>query len=353
MSFEKFSPVRAVMFWGGDYKCPLLRLGMFKYVFEPLRMDFPEGEKDVEHAVNVVFEYASMAKLYFEKDLIQLIENTKQSTGRRSKPSELPFWKTAVKYRYSMIEPMAMTKSMNMSQHVASATSFEKITPNPVINIRDLAYSDNTLHFLHNLVYKRFHENPVSLVRSIVKYMNDNSDASNIYICNILYSLVKAHKAGLGVNLILRTRGLPKGCLCLGKNNVKVKRVLDAFTIKMCPWCYKPVNVVYKKKSSVGGSHKSEIFTDEYTNRPLYCTEKNHRGIMVFPLISFDGRSFFVNDLEWKINSGFSRVFTIESYTNGIRMVVLNKLTQSVIYVPIEVDVEECGDTCLICINKK
>lgn len=351
---SKLSPVRAVMFWNGDYSNPLVRLGMHEYVFKPLKLAFPTNENNYRHAVDVLMDYVMMTTLYFEEHLVRLLDTAKQTQSAMrtlsAKPPGKPFWKMAVKYYTLTVEAMAATKSMSMSQHVASAASFDDIIPNPVMPIDQLAYTESTLRFLHDLSYRLFHENPVFLTRLLVKYMKDaTEDARNIHVCNLLYSLVKSHKARFSVNLIVGARPLPPGIMCFGRRNMNVKRVLDLFTVKMCPFCCRPVNVAVKKKSSAGGAHRSQIFTDDYTQEPLYCVEKNHRGIISYPLVSYDGDEFYINELEWTINGGFSRVFTVSQQGGKARMVILNKQTRAILYVPVETDAGQCGDTCLIC----
>lgn len=347
------------MFWDGDYSNPMVRLGMHEYVFKPLRVPFPHGQIEYQHAVDATFEYVSMTSLMFEDDLRQMIETQSGTLSTsRNKPAGYEFWRTAVKYSACTVEAMATSKSMTLSKHVASATSFESIVPSPILDIRDLAYTEETLRFLHDLTYGLFHQNPVYMTRALVKYMKQaisDGKAENIHMCNHLYSLVKSHKAGLAVNLVINAKSLPKCLLCFGKKNVNVRRILELFTIKMCPWCCKPVNVVVKKKSSVGGAHRSQIFTDDYTQEPLYCMEKNHRGILRFPLIAFTGGSFVSNDLVWTINSRFTQVFTVQPSPKGrgARMAILNQQTRAVVYVPVETDLDDCQNTCLLCTSIK
>lgn len=349
------SPVRAVMFWNGDYTSPVVKLGMHEYVFKPLGVPFPAIQTEYKNAVNLTLEYTLMKSLLFNKDFVEMIKNPskKITAAHKDKPTGYPFWQTAVKYCAVTVETMASVKSKKLCQHVASATSFESIVPGPILDINRLAYTEQTLKFLHNLTYGLFHDNPVILTRALTRYMRQaatNGKAENIHICNHLFSLVKSHKAGLSVNLVIYASRLPRS-LCFGNKNVEMRKVLDLFTVKMCPWCYKPTNMLVKKKLSAGGAHRSQISTDDYTQEPLFCAEKNRKGILHFPLIAhLGGDSFVTNKLEWTINSRVTLVFGVQSSAKGgVRLVISNKQTHAVVYVPVESNPEDRQLTCLIC----
>lgn len=344
------------MFWNGDYSSEVVRLGMYVYVFKPLGMKLPNDNSKYKRAVDITFEYVTMASLSFVDDFVNAIKNMQDTpagiltniTEGTSKRPGYQFWKVANKYNSTSIETVATTKSKILSGHVAEARSFDQIVPSPVIDSKELAYSDETLRFLHDLSYRRYHENPVGLTRSLVGYMKKviGTPVSNIHVGSFLLSLVKSHRACTAVKLILRVRQLPG--LCLGIKNKDVRRIMDLFTVKMCPWCCKPVNVVVKKKASAGAAHRSHIFTDDYTHELLFCTEKNNRGIMFFPLVSVGCDGVYANDLEWTIDSGFTRVFTIETTCTGVRMVIYNRKTGAQLYVPAAIDGGFCG-RCITC----
>jgi hypothetical protein len=347
---RRLSPVRAVMFWTGDYSSGLVRLGMYEYVFKPLGLDLPDDAVRYNRAVDLAFDYATMESLSFEKDFVQAVRDLRCDPPSTAipKPAGFHFWKVSSRYFTTSVESVATNKSISLSGHVADAESFDDIVPSPVLDIGDLAYSDETMGFLHDLSYTRYHENPVGLTRSLVGYMKSvvGTPVENIHVGSFLHSLVKSHKASLAVKLTLRSRKI--GGPCLGPRNRDVKRILDTFTVKVCPWCCKPVNVVVKKKSSAGAAHRSHIFTDDYTQELLYCTEKNHRGIMSYPLLSIGEDGFYANDFEWTINSGFTRVFAVQNTPTGTRMIIFNKKTEALLYVPVIVDTDPCG-CCLTC----
>ena len=144
---------------------------------------------------------------------------------------------------------------------------------------------------------------------------------------------------------------LPRNCgICFGPRNRNVRRVMEHYTIAVCPFCQKPVNVAVKKKSSVGGAHKGKIFTDEYTQEPLYCTEKNHLGILKFPLLTWHKGSLYSNELTWEINAGLTRIFSIRAGFGAASMVITNKVTGAVMYTPVET-AAECTNEHENCIN--
>lgn len=331
-----------------SYSDALVKLGMYEYVFKPLELPFPNDEANYKQAVDATLDYVYMNSETFEDDFVRMVKNFPEKKYKKS-ATKWPFWKAAVKYRSCTIENMVSTKSLKASKHVASATSFEDIVPSSILDINNLAYREENLKFLHDLTYRFFHENPAYVTRALVKYMNHTKNAENMYVCNHLYTLVKSHKAGLAINYVINAKPLPEG-LCFGKRNVNVRRVLEFFTIKICPWCCKPVNVVAKKKSSAGGAHVSQLFTDDYTQEPLFCVEKNRRGIWEFPLIAFSDR-FVANELVWAINKGATRAFTIQASCGGVRMVVIDQKSRQNVYVPVEIKLDDCQNTCLLCVK--
>lgn len=352
-----FSPLRAVMFWNGDYKNKLVRLAMLEYIYKPLGMTLPMDDKLFARHVDAVFDYATlMGPLMFEKDILAAIRTTPQPTQSRAirKPG-FRFWKLASKYSTLSIETVAASKSKDLSGHVADAEAFDNITPKRILGISELSYSEDTLRFIHDLSYRRYHENPVVLTRSLVKYMNGvtGTPTQNIHVSNLLRSMVKAHQKSLACKLVLRARKLHGASFCLGVRNKRVKRLLETFTVKMCPSCCKPVNVVTKKKSPAGAAHRSHIFTDDYTDEVLYCLEKSNRGIMSYPLVSIgDDGVAYANDLEWTINGGLTKVFSVELARNPpqARMVIRSRPTNEM-YTPVSVELDACGN-CMVCCNK-
>ena len=351
---KRLSPIRAIMFWSGDYTCKLVKLGMYEYVFKPLDLPLPTSPEAYKRAIDLTFKYVSMAVLFFWDDFIITLKNIEIATPCSStitidKPIGYHFWKAASRYYSTAVETVASTKSRDISGHIANVTEPEAIIPSPILDISDLAYLDQALRFIHDLSYRRYHENPASLTRSLVKYMKTatGTPAQNIYVGSFLCSLVKSHKASLAVNLKLRSR--PLYGLCLGTKNKDVKHILDTFTVKMCPWCCKPVNVAEKKKSSGGAAHRSHIFTDDYTYELLYCIEKNNRGILTYPLISVGASNeTYANDLEWTINSCQIKVFTVVSTASEIKMIINNKKTGATLFTPVAIKKKHCGQ-CLLC----
>lgn len=362
-----FSPLRAVMFWPADSDAPeeyhLVRLGMLEYVYKPLGLPIPKCNKRFRADARATYHYATMTKQLSQDALISLLKGTttagcgKKTTAAPNPPTQHQ-WRAASKFYSSVVESMAATKSTVLSSHVLGATSFEEVIPSPVIPIEQLMYSEKSLAFLHDCAYNRLHSNPIGLLRSLTEYMSVAKVNSNMYVCMFFHSLAKACKKTITVNLLLRTKPLKKNQgVCFGPKNRSIKKVMDKYTVKMCPWCCKPVNMAVKKKSSFGGAHKSLIFTDEYTQEPLYCFEKNHRGILEFPLISADScGDFFVNDLEWVINRGLTMVFSISQHSDRTAHVTIRHKTKGVLlFSPVET-ATECEENsearCALC-NKE
>ena len=239
-----------------------------------------------------------------------------------------------------MIDSIASRKSQAACAHVGDAKTFEDIVPNPVIHMDNLKYTRETLNFLHKISYSRVYINPMSLFRDLVCYMEVSqrkpTHGSNLYICMFIYFLVKACKKSMTVNLLLGEAIITEG-ICFGPKNKYNKTIMDQYTIKVCPWRYKPVNLVVKKKSAPGGSHKSQVFSDDYTCEPLYCVERNNRGILSFPLITKDREgTIYSNAFEWEINSGFTRVLVIEQNFQSAKLNIYNKATRELLFTPVE-----------------
>lgn len=150
----------------------------------------------------------------------------------------------------------------------------------------------------------------------------------NLYLSTFLHGVSRACKSSPSVRLVCKTGMLGKGSVCFGPRNRDMRKVIKLFTLLFCPWCHKPINVAVKKKSSAGGAHKSQIFTDESTQEPLYCVEKNKRGILTFPLLYYDlvETTLYANSVEWELNRGFTRVFTVVPRVNSYNVRNVNVL---------------------------
>lgn len=350
---RKFSPIRAVMFWpSSSAKDPwthhLVRLGMQEYVYGPL--DVRESSATYAEHAKAVFDFVTMVSPTTEKDLVSYLRGSKKPP-----PPVASYWRVASKYYVTHVEELAIHKSAKASHHVLEATSFEDVRPSGVVDMADLRYSDDAVDYLHDISYRAFHDNPMRLYRHLVTYMKNAGEPSNLYVTSFLHSLVKSCRKTRSVHLNVMAKPLRRGSLCFGRMNKNIHQVLGLFTVRMCPWCYKPVNMATKKKSSAGGAHKSHLFTDEYTQELLYCTEKNHAGIVDFPLVSVSKGVFYVNELTWEINAGVSRVFTVDTSVPGVAKVqIVNKTTGTSVYTPVELRAD-CSDreddpTCVLCI---
>jgi len=366
-----FSPLRAVMFWPENdpnpEEYPLVRLGMLEYIYNPLGTHFPTNTDDSDAAemykrnAHLVYDYVTFGKPLTSPQLITILEGGKMEETP-TKPPSTHQWRIASNYHSIVIDSIASRKSQMACAHVSAAERFQDIVPNPVIPIDDLKYSEETLRFLHRIGHSRFFSNPMSLFRDLIGYMDmaqknpTTAGGSNLYICTFIYSLVKACRRSLSTTLLLAKYIITEG-VCFGSKNQHIKRVMDQYTVKVCPWCYKPVNLVVKKKSAPGGSHKSQVFSDDYTCEPLYCTEKNTRGVLSFPLISVDKTgTVYSNAFEWQVNSGFTRVFLIEQSKHHARLNIYNKTSGALLFTPIETKPTCKPDDlykCLLCSKKR
>lgn len=358
----------------------LVRLGMYEYVYAPLHMDIPTSQERYVSDARAVYNYVTLNTLLFERDLIKFItscvesgddnarddrtkpnklKNSKYCRGSKPKQHGQAHWRAISRYYVTHIEPIVATKSKNMVTHVLSADTLDDITPLPIVDMSNLAYDRPVLEFLHDVGYNRYHNNPIQLMRQLSMYMSrcvSDITMANLYVRTYLHSLAKSCKRRSSVHLTLMDRKLPqRSGLCLGPRNCNMRRIMDLYTVHMCPFCHKPVNVAVKKKSSVGGAHKSQIFTDEYTQQPLYCTEKNHLGIIKFPLLTYHNGQVYTNRLTWEINIGFVREFVIMTGYNsdtGACMMITNKMTGRPTYIPLETSMDclqEADELCLFC----
>ena len=396
-----FSPLRAVMFWPAREERPelhpLVRKGMWEYVYRPLGLPMQTNPARYRDEALMMYNYTALIGLIFEKDIVAAvlegaanhaaIAPTTQKKApkavtaslvlkwtssnnccddyvvkhKRYIPKKLPtqpstegcntagvpdrspaaaHWKAVSRYYGAHVERLATDKSVKASRNVTDCDSYEAITPLPVIDMRDLLYSRESIRFLHGVCFEQFFNNPMYLLRRLTQFMKESLQVSstNLNACSMLHSLAKSCKKSMTVRLTLLTEKIPAMTgLCFGEKNRNVKRVLGLYTVRMCPWCYKPVNVAVKKKSSAGGAHKSQIFTDEHTREVTYCTEKNTRGILDFPLLAIRDGQLYSNELAWEINSGFTRVFSLcHSEQDVCRMVIRNAAKTCVYYVPVE-----------------
>lgn len=371
MDSHRFSPLRAVMMWKSSDPHPerahLIKLGMWTYVYDPLGLPFPSSASKYQSDARAVFEYVTLGPtVMFEPQLISLLKlddekrDTTTTTGRRKaatakKVCAQTHWKAVTKYYFTHIERIVVSKSKNMVTDVLSAASMTDVNPLPIVDVKDLAYDKSAVALLHHMAYDLFHNNPVKLFRSLSMYMTtcDTRTGANLYTRVFMHYLAKCCKKRSSVDLTVMAYEIRKGSgLCLGPRNRNARRIVDAYTVNACPLCHKPVNVAVKKKSSVGGAHKSQIFTDEYTQQPLYCTEKNHRGILKFPLLTYRNGKIFGNTLTWIINTGFVRQFSVVTQHGKACMIITNKNTGKVTYVPVDMTPECALDEkypCLFC----
>lgn len=358
MSSTALSPLRAVLFWPNAPTTnpaddPLVKFGMAEYIYAPLGLEFPadDPQRYIKDA-RLTFEYVTMVRMVTLADYVSAIKNnhTLPSTGGGA-PAHA-HWKSVSRYYSSVIEPLAASKSSDISSHLLKATTFEDIVPREVVPIARLTYSTETIRFLHRISFNMLHDNPTDLFKALATFMASAATGKNMYTCIFFHSLAKACKTSTVMNMRIRCRPLKKDSgVCFGPLNMHVKKVADQYTVKVCPWCYKPVNVAVKKKSSAGGAHKSQIFTDEYTQEALYCTEKNQRGILSFPLMCVDDKdTVYANDLEWIINGGLTCVFSITQTQTKANLTITNKRTGEVLFTPLETG-SHCTDVdpCMLC----
>ncbi|RUS69033.1 hypothetical protein EGW08_023206 [Elysia chlorotica] len=146
----------------------------------------------------------------------------------------------------------------------------------------------------------------------------DESRARNLYYRLFISLCAKACRASGTIRLFPYAEVM-KGHLSRWLNpDMTDARALidDLLTVKICPWCYKPVNITVKKKLASGAAHKASLFTSEYTNEFLYCIEKNNRGIVEFPVVAADPARdrFHLNRIEWNVNK--SSKFIIRAHVD-------------------------------------
>ena len=360
IDISKFSPLRAVLFWKNDPDSHLVKIGMKIYVYNPLKIPYPTDIDSYRKDARVVYDYSTMRSPWTLSELINyLLYKDNDSGGYNSvvRPGHYQ-WKDASVYYSKVIEKMAAVKSVEMSSNVFESKDFDSIVPRQPADIKELKYRDHSIEILHDIVFKRMHENPIGLLRALSTFMKNKTEGSNLYACTFFHNVAKACKSSFTVKLKLKTSPVMEG-ICFGSNNMEVRKIMNLYTLQFCPWCYKPINVAVKKKSSAGGAHKSQIFTDEYTQEPLYCVEKNKRGIIKLPLLTCDEYGkLFSNTVEWELTRGFTRVFTIKTTQNNAMLVITNKQKGVETYSPVVSEVK-CGDyvddvehMCLVCASK-
>ena len=356
----KFSPIRAVMFWpnSGDklWSSRLLMLGMKIYIYDPLNLSIPNDKGRYSRDAQTVFDYVTFRSPLNLEELIKFIRSPAADHSIGPYVRDFPYhWKIASRFYNVVVERLAAKKSVEMTHGVFNAQNFESIAAREPVDISELKYSNESIKILHSISHDSMHDNPLVLFRKLCEYMKCQ-EGKNLYVNTFIYNVARSCKFSPTVQLVFKTGVLHKGSVCFGPNNRDLRKMIILFTVLFCPWCHKPINVAIKKKSSTGGAHKSQIFTDEYTQEPLYCVEKNKRGILSYPLLYYDlsSKTLFSNSIEWEINKSFIRIFTVTPGENGrgAKLVIYTKQqTKSDCYVPVvtEVTCTENFEECLMC----
>lgn len=349
-----FSPIRAVAYWPKDDRPVhnfMTRRRMMINIYEPLGLTCPTSAHHQELTMHAVNAYVTLTGVFSLSELICALRQDQQIDAdaadeeyegaiaellikhklikkrthdpkpNLSKPI-VSFWSVVTRFQSNQVIPLVSQRCERASVGVVSATSFEEIKTNPPTPLTNLFYTDESVSFLHRLVFDDMHRAPVPMFRRLCQYMQSTElpsrSCSNIYFCSHVCSLAQSIRKMWTTCLFTRTSKLPpngRHGICFGTRNQQIDRIVNLYTVKMCPLCYKPVNLAIKRRSSASGAHKSQIFTDEYTGEPLYCNEKNTRGIVDFPLIELDKSSgvCYTNTLLWIPNSGFARTFTVKN----------------------------------------
>ncbi|GFR76048.1 hypothetical protein ElyMa_005791600 [Elysia marginata] len=384
-----FSPVRAVAYWPKEEGASpvnnfMTRRRMLKNIYEPLGLRCPSNVRQQELAIHAVHAYVILAgvitleelvtALKNEKDgevngaVVALLINHKMIKKRSHEPKAnlnkpvVCYWNVFTKFQSTQVIPLVSRRCKQTWAGVAAADSFDAIPFRPPTPLENLRYADESVRFLHRLTHDDLHERPVALFRRMCEYMRGkrlSSDCTNIYFCSHICSLVQSVRKMWTTALFLRTDRLPPADqhgVCFGYKNCNVARVVNLYTVKMCPLCYKPINVAIKKRSSASGAHKSQVFTDEYTGEPLYCNEKNTRGIVEYPLLQLDRANgvCYTNTLLWIPNSGFARTFTLKHDNRTSYLEIRDLDGKQPTYFPVETkrtcDVDEQErHKCMMC----
>ncbi|GFR78643.1 hypothetical protein ElyMa_002267700 [Elysia marginata] len=384
---------------------PLVKFGMKHYVYKPLNMT---GAKTLKKYIKdatlmyrlVIMTHAQLKKSEYinfimygitpnqipptingNQDIVDSIndESKVRENDAVTACATTSRWVTVVKKKSSsgssnstnrfynkVVEALAARKLT--ADHVVTAETFNDIQPLPEVSLDDLKYSSKTIKGLHKLAYTLVMNNPMGTYGVMRRFMADCTDEflqcerhKNLYVCSFIHACVKTCIRATSIKLISLDKCLRPGSLCIYSEGSVVELLSDKIVVKVCPWCYKPVNIAVKKKMSAGGAHKSQLFTSEYTNEILYCTEKNNRGILEFPMIAVHPISgkYYTNKLIWKVNSSYENVIYVDDTAEDgrLRLIVANaNKANDVIVTPIDYNTgKHCGDDedcCWSCLNK-
>ena len=370
------SPIRAVLFWPEQKKPtsnPIIKYGMLTFVYEPLGLTIPQNtQKYIFDAYMTYYKVTTQSALS-NVQYVKLMKMSKIPEEFNNFCASAPMLnqsKALSKFYGSVIEPLASSKSEHVSEHILNKTSLEAIRPSKIIPLSELKYSTKSLTLLHTLSHEKMHSDPIHTLINLSKFMerinrtviHTNHSQLNLYVCIFLFSVAKACKLSLNVKLLLFTETVMSGAgICFGPHNKYLRHTVELLTVRMCPWCYKPVNFAYKKKLFVGGAHKSQVFTDEYTHDPVYCSEKNNLGIKEYPLIGVNpvSNSLFTNTLRWDING--SNTYLISVYQNSntgcAEIKIIDKKSLKTVFVPLALTVHctpkhiKNGSSCMLCVE--
>lgn len=388
MKTQPLSPLCAVLFWPNESESAekaanhiLVQFGMKHFVYEPLGLSFPEDSVKYTHDAIRTFRYVLLQDHMNPDEYERYIKRgiwEEQENEKRDREGILN------EYYHKIVEVLASQKSNVVTDHVIPKTSIPDITPLPCINISDLKYSEETISAVHRIAYTMMPKNPTWTYCILIRFMNillteieqgvPISTHGNLYLNMYLYMCGKACMSSKNIRLIPFVKKVPTAGVCnvpcFGPYNEEMGHIMqEIMTIKFCLWCHKPVNIAFKKKMGAGGAHKSQLFTNEYTNEILYCTEKNNRGIVKFPMLSVHPltHEFYTNEISWYINNTCNyKIYTNideDQEENGhkkkwvLRVHIINNATNENVVTPIKLKHLGCEDVpkrerCVFCQSK-
>ncbi|RUS70278.1 hypothetical protein EGW08_021955 [Elysia chlorotica] len=339
---SEVSLIRAVMFWSNnpnDPVCtPLNKFGMFHYVYEPLNVPFPDDDDDAFTTVaTAAFDVVTGLRYMTPFEFEQLVRDPSKNI-----PHRIP--STTMGGFYNKIINQLVIDKAEVANKVSS-TSIHDIVPLPEIPIEQLKYGEKAIKAAHELCYNMMIDNPRMTFDKMKEFgsshMNDTR-ARNLYYRLFINLCAKACRSSNTIKLFPYDKVMEGNLSRWLSQNMANLRVLidDYLTIKICPWCYRPVNITVKKKLASGAAHKASLFTSEYTNEFLYCIEKNNRGIIEFPMVAADParNRFYLNKIEWNVNkSSKIIIYAHIDYTDKLCISVFDARKKIITVTPVEI----------------
>jgi len=348
------------MFWPSDESdletaaaSLLVQFGMKHYVYTPLNVDMPTNKKKYTQDAILTYKIVTLKQMQvLKKDFVKFIhKNTTVCSADPSTTQHGAHHRAVIENNNNTNNNKCVDNENNMTtfyskivetlasnkltvENVVDTDGINDIDALPEVDMRQLKYSSKTIKALHKLTFKMMVDNQTGTYSVLRKFMamcvrgDDDNDREedphvrhkNLYLCSFVHSCAKTCKQSLSMRLVMFYKPLRAGRLCMySEGRSLVELLSDKLVVKACPKCYKPVNIAIKKKLAAGGAHKSQLFTDEYTNEILYCTEKNNRGILQFPMLSVHpiNGGYFVNKLIWRVNSASTYEIYLEDIMVG------------------------------------